>query len=178
MNTNSFQRKFPLRWQRGLSDSTGFVESYFVRFLPPGQAWNGCQSRSAFNGQSYLQKKASGWLWSGVFHCTCWGGVLSCRGEKNIRVEGGQLLPRQPLRMDGSRYTCLRRLPGSQVPGLEPAGHREMALPLLANCVRWITSAICFCNHHQTLCVRNCQNTQTVIKILMKENLQPFIITE
>lgn len=53
-----------------------------------------------------------------------------------------------------------------------------MALPLMANRVQQLACAICFWNHHPTLCVHNCQNVQTVIQILMKENQQPFIITE
>lgn len=56
--------------------------------------------------------------------------------------------------------------------------HREMALPLMASVVRWVTSAISFWNRHQTLCVHSCRSVQTVIKMLMKENQQPFIITE
>lgn len=68
-----------------------------------------------------------------------------------------------------AQHTCFRRLPGSLVPGLEPAYHGDMVLPLMANCVWWIAIR---------LCVHNCQSVWTVIKILMKENQEPFIIME
>lgn len=114
-------KRLLLRWQRDLSDSTGFVESCFVRFLPPAQPRNDSQSSSEFNGQSHLQKEAS--TDSGVGFFSALAGELSCLGEKSIRGEGSQLLSHQPPCTDGYQHTCFKRLPGSQVPGLEPACH-------------------------------------------------------
>lgn len=112
-------------------------------------------------------------MWSGFFCHTCQG-VKLARGERNSG-EGSQLLPHRPVVTDSSQ---LRRLPGSQVPGLKAACHKAMMLPLMTNCVRPITSAICFHNRHRTLCVRNYRNARIISKILTEKNQQAFIITE
>lgn len=115
---------------------------------------------------------------SGVgLQCSCGEAELTWRRER--QREGSQLRPRRqhhPHRQLSAHLAEeAARQPGAW---LKPACHGETALPLMASRVQWLACAICFWNHHPTLCVRNCQNVQTVIQILMEENQQPFIIAE
>lgn len=86
----------------GLSDSKGFVESYFVRFLPRAKPRNDSQSSSESTGQSHLKKEAS----AGVRFPSALAGELICPGEKSIRGEGSQLVSHQLPHTEGYQYTC------------------------------------------------------------------------
>lgn len=133
MNTVFLPKRFLLWWQRGLSDSTGLVKSSFVRFLPPVQAQSGCQRGSDSTANRTYRKRQVADFGVGFFSALA--KELSCLGEKEHQRGGQPAATTSATHTKGSLYTCFRRLPSSQVPGLDPACHREMALPLMANYV-------------------------------------------
>lgn len=97
------------------------------------------------------------------------GDGVSCLGQQYQRARQVSHL----LGTDSSQHTCFWRLPGSQVQGWN---HLSQSL----HCYWWSTesplqsaSAISI-----RICIHYCQNVQIVIKILMKENQQPFISRE
>lgn len=117
--------------------------------------------------KSCPRKEASDCFWSKfLLHLLGSKAVL----EKSVSAgKRGRPLPRK-LSTQQLQYTCFKQ----QVPGWSPLVPERWSTTTSS----WITFAICFRNHHQSLCNHNCQSVQIVIKILIKENQQPFIVME